>query len=51
MPDEGTAALLVIDDGTCRATAEVRGMAAAVRMMMKKRHGGRWCAQLVDDGH
>ena len=32
MPDEGTAALLVIDDGACRATAEVRRMAAAVLM-------------------
>ena len=32
MRDNGTLALLVIDDGACRATAEVRRMAAAVRM-------------------
>jgi hypothetical protein len=32
MPDDGSAGVLVIEDGSCCATAETRRMSAAVRM-------------------
>jgi hypothetical protein len=57
-----TARLLMIDNGACCSTAEVRRMAAAVRMSDDdrctlsstaddERQGGRWRAHLVTIWH
>ena len=58
MPNDAKVALLVIDDGACCATAEVRRMAVIAQMSDDdegtlsmtaddERQGGRWRARLV----